>query len=355
MGAAAILSGLVLAACAAPSPPTPTRPAAVTPNIPPPVPATQVDPAAEEAVRTFATAIAMPTQPPATRSITAPIDGRLLLATTRTGPRARSDFPLDYRLASISRAGFESMAVEGDQLGLTNAAASPDGRTVYVVVGGRRILALENGRARDAVPQLPGISVDRPAGYLSATPLGSGALLVQQSGGGGLASFDLASGASRKLPGTGLDPSVAPDGQRLALGYVTDQPYYSIYVTDLSFTNPRKLTGDRVLEMAAAWSPDGQWIAYAANAGFEDQPSPTQAWELRVIRPDGSDPRTLLPRANGVTISRLAWSPDSRFVAFTRSQQNGSTRQVSVIPLAGGTEIPISSGDANDKALAWLP
>jgi Tol biopolymer transport system component len=138
------------------------------------------------------------------------------------------------------------------------------------------------------------------------------------------------------------------------VGFVRDEPFYSIYLTDLSFSEPNKLTDDQITESSARWSPDGQWIAYAANVGFADKP-PTAAWEVRIIHPDGSGKRTIVPRSQGISFPSVRWSPDGTQLAITRYDDRAVTHRVSLVSIESGREVPISDGNSNDRVLAWLP
>jgi len=64
------------------------------------------------------------------------------------------------------------------------------------------------------------------------------------------------------------------------------------------------------IDYEAAWSPDGQWIAY-----FHEDTRPGYSGIYR-IRPDGSENSLWLPGAQNP-----AWSPDSEWLAYSRNAQ----------------------------------
>jgi tricorn protease len=96
----------------------------------------------------------------------------------------------------------------------------------------------------------------------------------------------------------------------------------------------------------ASFSPDGSWLAYIRSGK-----------ELRVINTKtGADKllyggyfgNTAFARSNSVS-----WSPDSKWIAFF-SHGTKSLRNVSVIPVTGGTAIPVSFlANSSGNNLSW--
>jgi WD40-like Beta Propeller Repeat len=262
---------------------------------------------------------------------------------------------MDYRLAWWSNLGLEPIHLPGEERGVVDASASPEGRSVAAIVGGDTLVKIEmgdDGRAPEVVASTR--SAPHGGGYMTVTWAGAGRFLVRQIAPEELFLLD-ADGARQPLAQTGQDPSVGPDGQQLALAQRADGPYYSIYVTDLSFATPRKLSPDAETEAVAAWSPDGLSIAYAADVGLGDRPRPTVAWVVRLAHPDGTGQRTLAARRNGTAYSSLRWSPDGRQVAVTRLETMTGDRHIEVMDVESGRLSEVSDGTANDRVLGWLP
>jgi len=127
-------------------------------------------------------------------------------------------------------------------------------------------------------------------------------------------------------------PAWSPDGKRIAFertqGAATDR-VEEIAVMDVTGRDRRVLTRG----IAPSWSPNGQWIAFVASERRR-----VDARTLRVIHPDGTGERVLFrtsergsysrgwgPMPEGLPSAPLVWSPDSRWIAFTRAFDRGSS------------------------------
>jgi len=100
---------------------------------------------------------------------------------------------------------------------------------------------------------------------------------------------------------------------------------YELWIVDVTTATRRQLTFSRETDFGAAWSPDGQWIAFARDLG--------ERWSLRVIRADGTDEREIA--VEGVF---PAWSPDGRLAwsglgGINVANADGSARMT--LPFAG--------------------
>jgi hypothetical protein len=283
------------------------------------------------------------------------LDGRLLIATTRTSPRPYSDLSIDYRLAWMSSAGLRPIPLPGDERGVVDAAASLDGTQIAAIIGGDTLVRLSvDGSGTLPILSRLSPSVEHPDFYLSTAWLPGDRLLVRQTSPVGLFLIDPDGQNRRPLSKNGQQPAPSPDGTQLALGFVNQTRYYSIFVTDLAFSNPRKLTGDAITESSAAWSPDGAWIAYAANTAYREDVTAAPNWELRIIHPNGTGKRTLVSGRGGITFSQIRWSPDSKRIAFTRVDDVAHARGISLVGLDAPDEVLVSVGDGNDTVFGWL-
>jgi tricorn protease len=103
---------------------------------------------------------------------------------------------------------------------------------------------------------------------------------------------------------------------------------------------PVPLTHDgRILRFAGVPSPDGQWVAYTDNNN--------DLWLLSVA----TKAQTLLsPNREGS--SDLAWSPDSRFLAWSQAAAN-SFDQILIYSLETKTRTPATSDRVNSRSATW--
>ena len=144
--------------------------------------------------------------------------------------------------------------------------------------------------------------------------------------------------------------SWSPDGKRLAFTRSTGVLTADVFVADANGSNLRNLSrGSAQYSWAPDWSPDGSRIVFIASDpdveqlvtirpdGSNQQPVPgtagdpnaqlsrprwgpdgnpigyTRSGDIRVVHPDGSEDRVLVPDATG-----LAWAPDGMRIAFSR-------------------------------------
>jgi TolB protein len=97
----------------------------------------------------------------------------------------------------------------------------------------------------------------------------------------------------RKLPAHYSYEGVgwSPDGRRVVLDVnIDDDEVWAVFVADRDGSGLRRITPRGLNAESAAWSPDGEWIAFAAWTR-------SRSYDLYVIRPDGSGLRRLTTSA----------------------------------------------------------
>jgi Tol biopolymer transport system component len=97
----------------------------------------------------------------------------------------------------------------------------------------------------------------------------------------------------------------SPDGRQIAFEADPRRGDHRIYVINADGSDLRQIIDGEGRDSAPAWSPDGQWIAFAR-------------WtDLWLVRPDGAEAHVLLVTGNLPT-RQVVWSPDSQRIAFLR-------------------------------------
>jgi len=141
-------------------------------------------------------------------------------------------------------------------------------------------------------------------------------------------------------------------------GYLRNDAFDSLYLYDLATKKPEKLTTSKgVEEEDADWSPDGTWVAYVSNQ--DPDPDRSNNTDVFVVASKaGSAPRKLTTWA-GSDNGRLAWSPDSKSVAYTQGSElkllEYSQPRPAVVTLEGQVSYPAAKLDRGVHAPIYSP
>jgi eukaryotic-like serine/threonine-protein kinase len=119
----------------------------------------------------------------------------------------------------------------------------------------------------------------------------------------------------------------SPDGKRLAISIpsATTSQGSDIWIQDMARDVRTPLTSSPRVKRAAVWSPDGRTIVFDAR---RDSPGGRQ--NLYRQRLDGTEPEELL-HSDDVNNSPTSWSPDGRFLLYTRGG-SGAPLDIFVLP-----------------------
>src|SRR5262245_33894346 len=106
-------------------------------------------------------------------------------------------------------------------------------------------------------------------------------------------------------------PAISPDGNRICFSY-RRQGHAELYIINANGTGLTTLAKSIEVQSAASWSPDGKWVAVAANQG-----DGTHVFKIPL---DGGPPIRLRD-----TLSfNPVWSPDNRFIVYSEQHASGS-------------------------------
>jgi tricorn protease len=131
------------------------------------------------------------------------------------------------------------------------------------------------------------------------------------------------------------DLAYSPDGKFLA--YVSDKTgREEIYVTNPDGSGePKKITDIDALKAGYIWSPDSKTIAFTTSEG-----------KLCTITAEGADFKELATSKYG-NIGRPAWSPDGKWLAFSKPDVSRSS-DIYLIPAAGGDAVKVTFDSLNE-------
>jgi WD40-like Beta Propeller Repeat len=122
-------------------------------------------------------------------------------------------------------------------------------------------------------------------------------------------------GSNRVDLGLYKDPDWSPDGTTLVAREAggtneNDPAEAELYTIPVDGGPAHRLTATAASESHPSWSPDGQWIAYTRQEGFD----PPEVW---VMHPDGDFQRKVTVGADPV------WSPDGQRILFEHAAGSG--------------------------------
>lgn len=156
-----------------------------------------------------------------------------------------------------------------------------------------------------------------------------------------------------------FDASVSPDGKFIALCSWKEQketklPTVSDGTFFKLFSNPKKLPmiwivnidGSQRRQLVKginpAWSPDGQWLAFASNEGGD--------FEIYKVKVDGSGLQNIT-RSTATIDVEPTWSPDGKYLAFT-SYRNKQW-DIFMIQADGSGLSQLTNDKAFDGGASW--
>ncbi len=153
-------------------------------------------------------------------------------------------------------------------------------------------------------------------------------------------------------PSNNIQPSVSPDGYKLA--FASDRSgKYQIYVVNTDGTQLTNITNNSAQNWGAVWSPDGKKLAFGTDRDGNN--------EIYVMNVDGSSPTNLTKTA---TISEgvsefprrdICWAPDGSKIVYTRIQNASTPSDIWVMNSDGSNPINITNHGNIDICPSWSP
>lgn len=145
-------------------------------------------------------------------------------------------------------------------------------------------------------------------------------------------------------PSDDIDPSISPDGTKIAFSS-NRNGWWDLFILTLSNGEITQLTDSPATEASPSWSPDGLFLVYASDLGGD--------FNLFILDfSDTSSPIQLTShRANDFS---PAWSPKGRSIAFVSQRTGNSDIWLANLDDADHRFVNISSSPtAEDNNPAW--
>jgi Tol biopolymer transport system component len=153
------------------------------------------------------------------------------------------------------------------------------------------------------------------------------------------------------------DPAWSPDGQQIAFRGIdpAELDIVALYVADdtgvreLFRVNERPSSDQNAMGVQLDWSPDGRQIAYASK-GF----SAAGGYVIAVADVATGATHDLAPGSAGYYDTLPVWSPDGRWIAFSREDQTNPNRVALIRP--DGSDVRVLTGAITAQStLSWSP
>jgi dipeptidyl aminopeptidase/acylaminoacyl peptidase len=141
-------------------------------------------------------------------------------------------------------------------------------------------------------------------------------------------------------------------------GYLRNDQRDELYLYDIASKKLEKLTADKNFDEGnAQWSPDGQWIAFVSN--HDEDPDRTDNNDVFVGAAKAGSVAKKLTAWTGPDGGKLAWSPDSKSIAYVQGAKPElgaySQGRPALVTLEGKVSYPAAKLDRSVNQPCFLP
>lgn len=158
------------------------------------------------------------------------------------------------------------------------------------------------------------------------------------------------SGVTRLTNNPAIDsnPSLSPDGTRIAFSTFRDGPFSEIYSMNSDGTDKLNLTKTpNSHDYDPAWSPDGSKLVFKSERDRDDG-----GFEIYVMDADGTDPQQIT--RDGGYAWAPSWSPDGSQIAYSMFRVN-IPGEIYLIDVDNWDQTRLTDNDASDGVVSWSP
>jgi len=161
-----------------------------------------------------------------------------------------------------------------------------------------------------------------------------------------LSRLDRRSYAFERAGGTTTTPSWSPDGGKIAFATSRDGSDTEIYVADWNGKNMRRLTVNKAVDISPVWNPrTGREIAFTSDRDGSPQ--------LYIMDAEGTNVRRLIEEGGHAV--EAAWSTDGQRIAFAWQRSRTSNFDIYVHDLATGKNTQITQDTGDNERPSWAP
>lgn len=167
----------------------------------------------------------------------------------------------------------------------------PGGKFIYVsnAMGSWQLVRAAKAQPGSAVSVI--VRADDAPGISSVSASRDGSLIAFQTNVRDVLTIGTVhpDGSELMMLTEGANPKISPDGKRIAFERPVNGVWH-IFTMDVDGGDLTQVTEGDATEGSADWSPDGKWLVYASNAGYQRFPNGASdtTFNLFAIHPDGT-------------------------------------------------------------------